>query len=445
MFRGHYDGWTQSRINCIKKYIDPEFFKNKTMFEVGCGNGIIGNLFYDMGCDVTSTDVRQEHITTTKSKYPNLKTAIFDCNTDALVTKYDIILHWGTLYHLENIERHMSNILQFCDYIFLESEIIYSMDNDYITEYECGYDQSINNKGTIPSQSYVEKLLTKSNFNYEMIVDNILNYDFHKYDWVSDNSKKRIYGHRRFWICWKSNVNSPIKKLKNVAVCYHGLTRTFQKTCEINKKTIFDFLSKKYNVCVFLHTWHDVDGDIELEGQNVRDGLSIIGIHKTKYDYIVEKYDTNLFSHLDVNKYKKNIHCSVNIYNVFSQNYSRKCSRMLLEQYEISNNIRFDIIFSLRCDYGYMEPILHCYDIDNQSFLMVNPKENWLGGLSDQSCIGDRNSVIIFMSLYDNIDNLFNSGVCFHPETLMGKHIENKNINIWYFREEHLDKLKILR
>jgi hypothetical protein len=40
-----------------------------------------------------------------------------------------------------------------------------------------------------------------------MIKDSILNSGFHKYDWCVYNTKKWTEGYRRFWICWKSNID----------------------------------------------------------------------------------------------------------------------------------------------------------------------------------------------------------------------------------------------
>ena len=62
MFANHYINWRISRLNAIKKYILPEYFKSKTLLELGCGHADIGNMFHELGAIVTSSDVRKEHL-----------------------------------------------------------------------------------------------------------------------------------------------------------------------------------------------------------------------------------------------------------------------------------------------------------------------------------------------------------------------------------------------
>ena len=62
MFSNHYDKWQISRMNGIKKYILPDYFKDKTLLELGCGYADIGNMFYKLGSIVTSSDARKEHL-----------------------------------------------------------------------------------------------------------------------------------------------------------------------------------------------------------------------------------------------------------------------------------------------------------------------------------------------------------------------------------------------
>jgi hypothetical protein len=209
-FSGHYIEWRNSRMNGIKKYIYPGFFKSKTLLELGCGYADIGNMFYELGAIVTSSDSRKEHIDVVNNKYPHIKTLIIDGDNDTINEKYDIILHWGLLYHLGEIERHLEKVSQKCDILLLETLVSDSDDsNFYISITENGYDQAFNEKGIRPSPSYVEKLLEKNGFKFKLIKDSILNSEFHTYDWDIKNTNSYSDRMRRFWICWK-NVDSPL-------------------------------------------------------------------------------------------------------------------------------------------------------------------------------------------------------------------------------------------
>ena len=210
MFTGHYNNWRNTRMNGVKKYISPEYFKSKTLLEVGCGHADIGNLFHGLGADVTSSDGRKEHLDIVNQKYPHIKTLLIDGDNDTIKEKYDIILHWGLLYHLKEIEAHLENVSQKCDLLLLETEVSDSDDKEfYISTNEKGYDQAFKNKGIRPSPSYIERILEKNGFQFKMIKDPILNSGYHRYDWDISNSKTWRHGLRRFWICWK-NIESPL-------------------------------------------------------------------------------------------------------------------------------------------------------------------------------------------------------------------------------------------
>ena len=211
MFNGHYSGWVNSRMNGIKKYIGPEFFEGKTLLELGGGYGYNGNEFSKMGAIITSSDARPEyveHILRTNSHFKH--SFVFDCEKDALTENYDIILHWGVLYHLKEIDAHLAHISEHCQVLLLETEVADSDDPTFCIETEeDGFDQAFHSKGIRPSAAYVETVLQRNGFSFQRIEDPILNYEFHRYDWVSTNSGTWEHGQRRFWVCWK-NVPSPL-------------------------------------------------------------------------------------------------------------------------------------------------------------------------------------------------------------------------------------------
>lgn len=210
MFRGHYDGWNESRMNGIKKYILPDYFKSKTVLELGAGHAHIGNKFSELGAIVTSSDGRREHVATINRIYPHLNTKLIDGDNITSIDNYDIIIHWGLLYHLKEIELHLEKISDKCNVLLLETEVADSDDNSfYLMTHESGHDQALNTIGIRPSPAYVEKILTKNGFNFKLIMDPILNSSFHNYDWEIKNTKSWRHGLRRFWICWK-NLESPL-------------------------------------------------------------------------------------------------------------------------------------------------------------------------------------------------------------------------------------------
>ena len=124
-----------------------------------------------------------------------------------ITEKYDIIVHWGLLYHLQEIEKHLENIAEHCDILLLETEVSDSSeDTFFIQTEEKGYDQAFHSIGIRPSPSYVEKILDKNGFHFKLIKDPILNSSFHRYDWEIQDTKTWRQGLRRFWICWKKTI-----------------------------------------------------------------------------------------------------------------------------------------------------------------------------------------------------------------------------------------------
>jgi SAM-dependent methyltransferase len=210
MFQDHYIEWRESRMNTIKKYISSDYFKDKKILELGCGYADIGNEFYKLGASVSSSDIRTEHIDVVNQRYPHIRTLLIDGDNDDISEKYDIIIHWGLLYHLNEIEKHLEKVSDKCDVLLLETEVADS-DNPsfYIKTEENGPDQAFNFVGIRPSPSYVERILKQNGFQYKMIIDSILNANIHRYDWEIHNTNTWHHGLRRFWICWK-NVESPL-------------------------------------------------------------------------------------------------------------------------------------------------------------------------------------------------------------------------------------------
>jgi hypothetical protein len=211
MFDRHYIPWTEARMACIEKYCALDIFNGKTLLELGCGFAHNGNRFRLLGANVTSSDARQEHLQIGAQLYPEIHFLRLDMDKDDIPQQYDIILHWGLLYHLREIENHLAKVANHCNILLLETEVSDSSDDTfYIEVNEGGYDQSYNEKGIRPSPTYVEKVLKKNGFNFQMILDPFFDTDSHQYSLPLQETKTWRHGFRRFWICWKDG-HCPLK------------------------------------------------------------------------------------------------------------------------------------------------------------------------------------------------------------------------------------------
>jgi 2-polyprenyl-3-methyl-5-hydroxy-6-metoxy-1,4-benzoquinol methylase len=160
LFEGHYVRWS----------LGEEFFKEKTLLEVGAGHGHIGAHFAGLGAEVTCSDGRREHVITMRENFNGLRIfgndiKVVSCDLDIGFPRgdWDIIVHMGVLYHLrhpvEALHRALHNLLDGGTFI-LESEVVNSDDPDArVRRIETGYDQAIKGKGVRLSAAGIEKVL----------------------------------------------------------------------------------------------------------------------------------------------------------------------------------------------------------------------------------------------------------------------------------------------
>ena len=124
-----------------------------------------------------------------------------------LEKKFDIVIHWGVLYHLNDWKSDLISTLKHSDLIFLESEVSDSDDVNFdlkIKEKD-GYDQALDGIGSRPSANNVELFIKNLGFDIERFDDENLNSTFHQYNWKVTNTNTWRHGLRRFWIIKKCN------------------------------------------------------------------------------------------------------------------------------------------------------------------------------------------------------------------------------------------------
>ena len=202
------------RIKAIINYYGKDWFRDKKILELGCGNADIGNSFYEMGAMVTATDAREEHLKLANEKYPHIKTVLFDLELPdwPFDENYDLILHTGVLYHLKNYEKNLVNCLNHCDNMFLECVTADSDDDNYV-EYipnEIGDDQSFCEIGCRASEKNIEKIMKENHFEFYRYFKSELNSKNNVFDWKIKNTKSPLLyddGNytwlRRAWFCKK--------------------------------------------------------------------------------------------------------------------------------------------------------------------------------------------------------------------------------------------------
>ncbi|EEF62095.1 class I SAM-dependent methyltransferase [Pedosphaera parvula] len=202
-FQGGYEEWRAKRIQMILDHYGHQFFYGKTLLELGAGHGDIGHFFSMLGAKVTCVEGRKDNTRMLVQRYPSLKAITHDLN-QGLPSKehYDIIIHFGVLYHLQTPERSLRESCQCSDHLILETECSDSDDPQFLPKAEetaYVYDQAVDGVGCRPAQAWVERILSEERMQFERFFDARLNASGHFYDWPLKNTKQFPRGQRRFW------------------------------------------------------------------------------------------------------------------------------------------------------------------------------------------------------------------------------------------------------
>lgn len=194
-------GWQQARIAFVKKLMPVGFFKDKTVLELGACDGYIGNAFAEMGSNITCVEGKASYVRLIRSKFPHLNVIQADCDTSTWeFGKFDVIINFGILYHLENHhEAFLTNCINNCSIMFLESVILDSNQNDMYYRNERGIGQGLSGVAGTPSTSFVEDIFRKTNTTFTKHSTTELNRGPHNYTWADANAGFNPF-FRRFWL-----------------------------------------------------------------------------------------------------------------------------------------------------------------------------------------------------------------------------------------------------
>jgi hypothetical protein len=197
----YHPNWQINRIKYILSLYSKDFFKGKTILELGPYNGFIGSYFQSIGSHVTSIESRLENVENIKKDYPNIENVIhYNLDTDKWEWgNFDIIINFGLYYHLHNFHKeHLTNCINNCNIMFFESVIYDSDISEIYFREETGDDQSLSEKGGTPTLKYIENIFIENNIDYQVHDSSNLNGNGHLYDWESINDKKLLDNCRRF-------------------------------------------------------------------------------------------------------------------------------------------------------------------------------------------------------------------------------------------------------
>jgi hypothetical protein len=180
----YWPEWQISRINYITKRFGSDYFKDKTILELAPFNGFIGNYFHLLGAKVTCIEGRKENYDDIREAYPHLQTHFANLDTSTWEWgKFDIIINWGLLYHLE---KHHKEVLENCiknsKLLLLETVISPANVPTIDVIQESGIDQSLSSVGGRPSILWVESIITDCGGQLERLRSKEIGAGPHQYD-----------------------------------------------------------------------------------------------------------------------------------------------------------------------------------------------------------------------------------------------------------------------
>lgn len=178
-----YHEQNSSRMANLLLHYPQGWFPGKTVLEVGCGEGDLGEFLVKLGSRVVSCDGRPSNIRRLRRKYPSREAFVIDVDREHIPGKYDAILCFGTLYHLSNPERFLRQLDSAV--IFLESIVTDSEASVCPFVREAGLDQSLNRRGCRPSPRWIAEHLPQ--YKLVDISTATANWSLATYDWVPQN------------------------------------------------------------------------------------------------------------------------------------------------------------------------------------------------------------------------------------------------------------------
>jgi protein-L-isoaspartate O-methyltransferase len=204
-----YPQWRTTRIAKLLEIYGIEHFKDLRILELGAGLCEIGAFFAELGAKVTCLEGRKEQVDIAKLKHrniPNLRIEVCDLEGDfSNFGKFDLILHFGLLYHLKNVDENLRSCFGMADEIVLET-VVCDSDDPHMLVTMPGraevIEESPHGHACRPSPAYVERLATEAGFSVERHFTSDLNASDGQfvYDWEPKYDGNLGDFHlRRFW------------------------------------------------------------------------------------------------------------------------------------------------------------------------------------------------------------------------------------------------------
>lgn len=200
-----YEQWFKKRTERIIKIFGSDWFALKNILELGACHGDIGVELVKLGSNVLFSDARQENLNEIYSKLPfKPKTLLLNQNFSYYLNKkFDLVLHLGLLYHIENWKNDLRCAMDHSNLMILETSVnpIRGSDDYFDGMSNYAY-EGVNCLHPVFTQESVEQELTDIGCKFFRFDTSELDCDWawlnsesmirHVYSWNYDNYKNYL-------------------------------------------------------------------------------------------------------------------------------------------------------------------------------------------------------------------------------------------------------------
>jgi SAM-dependent methyltransferase len=166
----HHQRLIESRGGLMRRLL-PELQHRlvlRTAIDVGCGAGHFSGLLHELGFEVTALDGRPENVAEAARRNPAVRFHAADVEDASLSRfgRFDLVLCFGLLYHLENPFRAIRNLFGLTrSVLVMESMCIPGEQPVLDLRDEChGEDQSLHYVAFYPSEPALVKMLYRAGY-----------------------------------------------------------------------------------------------------------------------------------------------------------------------------------------------------------------------------------------------------------------------------------------
>ncbi len=211
LFDLSYRTWNTARITKLCTILGLDGIKGKRILELGSGHSEIGAFLAELGAEVVCADGRAANINFSRLRHRGIDGMAFvelDAEQDfAHLGAFDIIINFGLLMHINDVDAHLRRCFRAAKVVVLESVVCDSTDPSRVTHFQeetIWGGNSIHGSGSRPSPFFIERVADECGFLITRCFTRDLNSGPFIYDWQhKNNGADMLDGRwwlRRFWV-----------------------------------------------------------------------------------------------------------------------------------------------------------------------------------------------------------------------------------------------------